>query len=120
MDPVIPIKTSSQASLVVVPVIFGLLAAAAVALRVLARRVSNRRLDASDYVMIAALVVTLAFSGVIAAEPFTGVGLHLTDIEATYGAAPIVTYFKVRGGLSQIPDFISQLTDENTLTDDVG
>lgn len=99
MDPQIPITTSTQAGLIVVPVIFDLLAIAAVGLRILARHVSNRRLEASDYVMIAALVVTVAFSAVIAAEPFTGAGLHMLEVETKYGTAPIITYLKVRRDL---------------------
>lgn len=96
MDPQIPIKTSEQASLIVVPVVFSLLAVVAVSLRLLARRISNRKLDASDYMILAALIVTIAFSAVIAAEPFTGAGLPMLEIQTTYGAAPIVTYMKVR------------------------
>lgn len=103
MDPEIPIRTSQQASLVVVPVVFSLLATAAVALRILARRVSNRSLEASDYVMITALIVTMAFSAVIAAEPFTGAGLHMSEVEAVYGSAPLVTYLKVRPDLLRVP-----------------
>lgn len=102
MDPQVPIETSSQASLIVVPVVFNLLAVVAVSLRILARRVSNRNLDVSDYMIIAALVVTMAFSAVIAAEPFTGAGLHMSEVQVTYGAAPLVTYFKVSGALLQI------------------
>ncbi|ROW06389.1 hypothetical protein VMCG_04283 [Cytospora schulzeri] len=67
----------------------------AVALRLLARRVSNRKLEASDYMIIAALVATTAFSAVIAAEPFAGAGLHMAEVQATYGPAPLVTYLKM-------------------------
>lgn len=96
MDPQIPITTSGQTSLIAVPVVFNLLAVVAVALRLLARRVSNRSLDASDYTIIAALIVTMAFSAVIAAEPFSGAGLHMLEVQTVYGAAPIITYLKVR------------------------
>jgi hypothetical protein len=94
-DPQIPIETQMQVSMVVIPIVFGILATTAVGLRVLARHISHRALDPSDYVMIAALIVTLAFCGVIAAEPFTGAGMHMTDLVARYGATPIVTYTKV-------------------------
>lgn len=94
-DPQIPIETQMQVSMVVIPIVFGILATTAVGLRVLARHISHRALDPSDYVMIAALIVTLAFCGVIAAEPFTGAGMHMTDLVARYGATPIVTYTKM-------------------------
>lgn len=96
MDPQIPIQNTQQVALIVVPIVFDLLAIAAVALRVLARRVSNRRLDASDYVMFAALLFTTGFSGLLVAEAFTGGGLHMTWLVETYGGAPLVTYLKVR------------------------
>lgn len=95
-DPQLPIENGMQVALIVIPVVFGTLATVAVGLRVLARRVSNRPIDASDYIMFVALVSTLAFGGLIAAAPFTGAGMHLTEIVANYGMAPIVTYTKVR------------------------
>ncbi|KAG8158886.1 hypothetical protein KVR01_011329 [Diaporthe batatas] len=94
-DPVLPIENGMQVALIVVPVAFAVLATVAVGLRVLARRVSHRQFDASDYVIVAALVVTIAFSGLIAAEPFTGAGMHLEDVVGTYGAAPLTTYTKM-------------------------
>lgn len=94
-NPQIPIENEMQVALVVVPIVFSLLASIAVGLRVLARRIAHRRLDASDYIMFAALVFTMAFSGLIAAEPFTGAGMHLTDLVSRYGNGPIVTYAKV-------------------------
>lgn len=93
--PQVAIETSMQMAMIVVPVLFGLLATTAVGLRVLARRIANRRLDASDYLIMAALVVTLCFCGLIAAEPFTGAGMHMQDLIMEYGTSPIVTYTKV-------------------------
>ncbi|KAI4592945.1 hypothetical protein KJ359_010197 [Pestalotiopsis sp. 9143b] len=94
-DPQIPIETSMQVALVVIPVVFGLLASVAVVLRIVARHISHRPLEPSDYVMIAALIVTLAFCGLIAAEPFTGAGMHMTDLVARFGPTPLVTYTKM-------------------------
>lgn len=95
-DPQLPIENGMQLALIVIPVVFNLLAAVAVGLRVLARHMSNRRLDASDYIMFAALVFTMGLSGVIAAEPFTGLGLHMADLIQRFGQAPLTTYAKVR------------------------
>lgn len=94
-DPQTPIENEMQVSLIVVPIVFSLLACVAVGLRVVARRIANRCLDASDHIMFAALAVTVAFSGLIAAEPFTGAGMHLTELVERYGNGPIVTYTKV-------------------------
>lgn len=96
MDPQLPIQSAHQIALIVVPTVFDLLAIGAVALRVFARRVSNRQLDASDYVMFAALFFTTCFAALLVAEAFTGGGLHMTWVVETYGAAPVVTYLKVR------------------------
>lgn len=94
-DPVTPIENGMQVALIAISVTFAALATVAVGLRVLARRISHRRFDSSDYVMVAALVFTIAFSGLIAAEPFTGLGMHMVDVVETYGAAPLTTYAKV-------------------------
>ncbi|KUI73848.1 hypothetical protein VM1G_09423 [Cytospora mali] len=95
MDPTIPIRTSAQACLVVVPIVLTILAAVSVALRVLARRLSNRKLEVSDFLIMAALVFAVGLTAVVSAEPFTGAGLHMADVAATYGPAPLVTYLKM-------------------------
>ncbi|KAL1862613.1 hypothetical protein Daus18300_008410 [Diaporthe australafricana] len=94
-DPVIPIENGMQVALITISVTFAALATVAVGLRVLARRIAHRRFDSSDYVMVAALVFTIAFSGLIAAEPFTGSGMHMVDLVETYGAAPLTTFAKM-------------------------
>ncbi|KAM0817879.1 putative Integral membrane protein [Seiridium cardinale] len=94
-SPPIPIETGMQRALIVIPILFGLLAITAVGLRVLARHIAHRRLDASDYTMIAALAVNVSFCGMIAAEPFTGCGIHLHDLAARFGTAPVITYTKM-------------------------
>ncbi|KAK9796602.1 putative Integral membrane protein [Seiridium cardinale] len=45
--------------------------------------------------MIAALAVNVSFCGMIAAEPFTGCGIHLHDLAARFGTAPVITYTKM-------------------------
>lgn len=52
----VPITTSVQVRLIAVPTVFSLLAAVAVSLRFLARKVANRRPEASDWVMVASCV----------------------------------------------------------------
>ena len=54
-----PIKTHDQRSLLGVNITFAILPVIAVILRVLARRITKRALDASDYCIIAACVCRL-------------------------------------------------------------
>lgn len=114
-SPQVPIETRMQVALIIIPIMFGLLATIAVALRILARHISNRRLDASDYIMIAALIVTLSFCGLITTEPFTGAGMHTRDIVARFGTSPIVTYTKVRcmDKLSDSPTYNPYIDDSS-------
>lgn len=56
MSIIFPVQTSSQVSLVAVSVVGLVLTIAAVASRVLARKVANRKVDASDYCSIGGCV----------------------------------------------------------------
>lgn len=53
---IFPIERPVQKSVVTVGVLFSFIPMTAVALRIMARRISNRNLDMSDYLMIAACV----------------------------------------------------------------
>ena len=53
---IFPIERTVQRTVISVGVIFATLPAVAVALRILARRLSHRKLDMSDYLIIAACV----------------------------------------------------------------
>lgn len=51
-----PVERPNQKALISCAVIFSILPMIAVGLRILARRMSNRKIDLSDYLMIAACV----------------------------------------------------------------
>lgn len=53
---IFPVERSNQKALISCAVIFSILPMTAVGLRLLARRMSNRKVDLSDYLMIAACV----------------------------------------------------------------
>lgn len=53
---IFPVERTVQRTVISVAVIFAVLPAVAVSLRMLARRLSNRKLDMSDYLIIAACV----------------------------------------------------------------
>lgn len=53
---IFPVERSNQKALIACAVIFSILPMTAVGLRLLARRMSNRKVDLSDYLMIAACV----------------------------------------------------------------
>lgn len=55
----IPLIRDSQIALFAVAIVFGTIATAAVCLRLLAARMSSRRLDASDYSILVAWLLTM-------------------------------------------------------------
>lgn len=91
----LPIRTKKKAALLVVPIVFDLLAITTVALRVLARRVPNRRLDASELHDVCGPRVCHCLCWRVGLRPFLGVSMHSAEIESLYGAAPGTKYFKV-------------------------
>jgi len=56
-----PIVTHNQRTVLGVAIVFSILPAVAVTLRLVARRISKRALDASDYCIVAACVSSLAW-----------------------------------------------------------
>lgn len=59
MTIMVPLIRDSQIALVAVAIVFGTIATAAVCLRLLAARMSSRRLDASDYSILVAWLLTM-------------------------------------------------------------
>lgn len=57
-----PVVRSDQIALISCAIIFSIIPVTAVSLRILARRVSNRRVDTSDYLIVAACVSRPVFS----------------------------------------------------------
>ncbi|ORY56948.1 uncharacterized protein BCR38DRAFT_461513 [Pseudomassariella vexata] len=83
MSTIFPLETPSQKAVVAVAIIFSILPATAVGLRVVAKRIVHRGLDWSDYLIVAASVVV------------GGMGLHVEDVRETYGPEPIAITFKL-------------------------
>lgn len=82
-----PLLRLQQYAMVLVPAAFSLLSVVAVALRFTARRIANRRPDSSDYTLLSALVLSVAYSGLNMAECLIGGGgLHVTEIIAMGGS----------------------------------
>lgn len=83
-----------QYGMVIAPPIFSFLSIIAVALRFTARQLAHRRLDASDYTLLIALILSVAYSGLNMAECIIGGGgLHVSEIFALGGS--IVKFQKV-------------------------
>lgn len=59
MAVIFPVEKSDQWSLVLCAIVFSILPSTAVGLRIAARRLANRKLDLSDWLIIAACVSTL-------------------------------------------------------------
>ncbi|PSR80899.1 hypothetical protein BD289DRAFT_340681, partial [Coniella lustricola] len=90
------ISTSSQIAMVIVAVLFGGISTTAVGLRLLAARISHRHLDASDYCILVAWLLTLGLMVTCVLEAVLGgFGWHETDILSQFGPDPIVQYHKI-------------------------
>ena len=88
---------SVQWSIVITLILFGILAVIAVGLRIYARHLRQKPMDASDYCILAALCVTISYMALNVSLVFdNGVGFHLLDIVKTHGMAPITEMLKVR------------------------
>ncbi|KAI0156723.1 hypothetical protein GGR52DRAFT_577276 [Hypoxylon sp. FL1284] len=86
MTVIFPIETQNQRSIIACGIAFSLLPATVVFLRVLARRKANRPLDSSDYLIIIAGVLAVAYQAVVISSVLTaGVGFHVADIERRFG-----------------------------------
>lgn len=108
-----PIERGSQVAVLSVSITFIILPTLAVFLRCLARRISRRRLEPSDYCIIVACVSrTWPAHRVISVDKFqvlvniyqavaivgvvqSGVGFHFEEIVAMYGPEPFVKFMKV-------------------------
>lgn len=85
-DVTFPLIRGRQYGMVVAPPIFSFLSIFAVALRFTARRLAHRKADASDYTLVVAMVLSVAYSGLTIAECLVGGGeLHVTEIFALGG-----------------------------------
>ncbi|KAH7040010.1 uncharacterized protein B0I36DRAFT_379081 [Microdochium trichocladiopsis] len=84
-----PVLYPSQRMFISLCVIFAVLPVVAVVLRVIARRMSNRKLDLSDKIMIGACVLLVIYQGVnISAVLVGGLGIPGEQIENEFGIRP--------------------------------
>ncbi|CAN8105627.1 unnamed protein product [Discula destructiva] len=82
-----PLIRREQYSMVIAPPLFSLLSIIAVILRFTARRLAHRRPDSSDYTLLIALILSVAYSGLNMAECIIGGGgLHVSEIYALGGS----------------------------------
>ncbi|KAI1373050.1 hypothetical protein F4677DRAFT_462617 [Hypoxylon crocopeplum] len=94
MTVIFPIETQDQRAIVACGIVFSLLPTAIVGLRVLARRKANRRLDTSDYLIIASCAFVIIYQGVaISSVLVGGVGFHVEEIKNRFGVASGSTLF---------------------------
>lgn len=97
-DVTFPLIRGRQYGMVVAPPIFSFLSIVAVALQFTSRRLAHRKPDASDYTLLVALALSVAYSGLNMAECLVGGGgMHVTEIFGLGGS--MVTFQKV--GLGQ-------------------
>ncbi|KXJ96465.1 hypothetical protein Micbo1qcDRAFT_199277 [Microdochium bolleyi] len=86
---IFPVIYPSQVMFISLCVVFAVLPVGAVIARVLARRMSNRKLDLSDKIMIGACALLVIYQGVnISAVLVGGLGIPATQIEEEFGIRP--------------------------------
>lgn len=92
-----PIVNYRQRAVLSAAIVFSILPAAAVFLRVLARRISARPLNLSDYCAIVAAALTIALEAIsIAAVVHGGLAFgHAPEIIAQFGSTPVITLLKL-------------------------
>ncbi|KAG6356802.1 hypothetical protein INS49_014676 [Diaporthe citri] len=92
-----PIVNYRQRAVLSAAIIFSVVPTAAVLLRVIARRISARALNLSDYCAIVAAVLTIALEAIsIAAVVHCGLAYgHASEIVAQFGSTPVVTLLKL-------------------------
>ncbi|PGH31333.1 hypothetical protein GX50_05872 [[Emmonsia] crescens] len=95
--PPFPIVTADQRSVLGVAIAFSIIPVLAVALRILARHIASRRLDASDYCIIAACIFSVALESVsITGVIQCGIGYgHTIQVVQEYGLEPITKLLKL-------------------------
>ncbi|KAB5566560.1 hypothetical protein GE09DRAFT_1171632 [Coniochaeta sp. 2T2.1] len=95
--PPFPIETVAQRSVLGVALTFAILPVVSVTLRVIARRIASRALDASDYCIIIACLFAEALEGVsITGVLDCGIGYdHTVNIVVQYGMGPVTKLLKL-------------------------
>ncbi|ODH14526.1 hypothetical protein ACO22_06567 [Paracoccidioides brasiliensis] len=95
--PPFPIVTADQKAVLGVAIAFSITPVLAVSLRLLARRIAHRVLDASDYCIIAACIFSVTLESVsITGVIQCGIGYgHTTKVLMEYGMEPITKLLKL-------------------------
>ncbi|KAH9903597.1 hypothetical protein F4778DRAFT_91226 [Xylariomycetidae sp. FL2044] len=83
---IFPIERPDQRAIIACAIIFSLLPVTAVGLRIVSRRIANRTLDLSDYIIISACVIVVSYQGVVVSSVLTGgLGFHVAEIIERFG-----------------------------------
>ncbi|PSR83338.1 hypothetical protein BD289DRAFT_453866 [Coniella lustricola] len=89
----IPLVKPGQIALLTCSIIFGVIPTIAVILRLVARRIAHRKLDAADYLILFAWLMTVALATTCVLETiYGGFGWHRLDVIAQYSEQVIVNY----------------------------
>ncbi|KAJ4389297.1 hypothetical protein N0V93_006763 [Gnomoniopsis smithogilvyi] len=89
----LPMVKTGQIALFTCSIIFAIIPTVAVVLRIIARRIANRRLDAADYLIFCAWILTIGLAICCALETvYGGFGWHRVDVVAEYGQQVITNY----------------------------
>ncbi|KAK7699631.1 hypothetical protein SLS64_011585 [Diaporthe eres] len=91
-----PIERRDQKSIIAVGVVFSILAAVAVGMRLVSRRIIRRALDWSDYLIIAACITVISYwATALAGVVIGGLGFHVGEIIDMYGHAEVEIAFQI-------------------------
>ncbi|KAL2756653.1 hypothetical protein ACRALDRAFT_1069423 [Sodiomyces alcalophilus JCM 7366] len=92
-----PVETSDQRAVLGVAISFIILPVLAVCLRLIARRISRKGFDLSDYCVVIACIFAVGLQSVsITGVLRAGIGWgHVTDVVMTYGMEPLTLLFKL-------------------------
>ncbi|KAI1340025.1 hypothetical protein F5Y15DRAFT_61891 [Xylariaceae sp. FL0016] len=83
---IFPVERADQQSTLACSVIFSVLPVTTVSLRIHCRNCMNRRLDSSDWCIIAACITTVIYQGVVMSCVLTGgLGFHVDEIVGRFG-----------------------------------
>ncbi|KAJ0123903.1 integral membrane protein [Diaporthe amygdali] len=91
-----PIERRDQKSIIAVGVVFSVLPAVAVGMRLVSRRIIRRTLDWSDYLIIAACITVISYwATALAGVVIGGLGFHVGEIIDMYGHVEVEIAFQI-------------------------
>ncbi|KAI1343047.1 hypothetical protein F5Y15DRAFT_412715 [Xylariaceae sp. FL0016] len=96
-----PIENVDQRSVLVCAALFGTLTIFMVGLRILSRRIADRSLESSDWLIISACAVNTFFQGIVISTVLAGgLGFHVEEIGHRFGRDGPVVFLKILWALS--------------------